>query len=70
MKCYDRHLMTPEEYNRHSAEYDKVKYKCECGHRVVIPYWRDKGLCSWCHKYVYRDKRVEFKERLQNELRK
>ena len=63
-------VMSIKEFKRQTAEYDKVKYRCSCGHRVIIPYWRDKGLCTWCHNYVYKDKKLEFKERLQNELRK
>ena len=63
-------VLSNKEFKRQTAEYDKVKYCCECGHRVVIPYWRDKGLCTWCHNYVYKDKKLEFKERLRSELRK
>lgn len=63
------HLMTPKEYKRQAAEYDKVKYRCSCGHRVVIPYWREKGLCTWCNHYVYKDKKQEFKERLKEKLK-
>ena len=67
---YDKHILSKEEFQRQSNEYDKVKFRCSCGHRVIIPYWRDKGLCSWCHHYVYRNKKLEFKEKLKNELRK
>ena len=38
MTYYDKHIMSTKEWKRHTAEYDKVKYKCSCGHRVVIPY--------------------------------
>ena len=67
---YDNHLMTAKEYDRQSKEYDKVKFRCNCGHRVIIPYWEDKGLCSWCKNYVYKDKRVEFKDRLKEQIRR
>ena len=30
------HLLTDKEYKRMTEEYDKVKYKCKCGHREVI----------------------------------
>lgn len=63
-------LLSKKEYDRMTEEYDKVKYRCSCGHRVIIPYWTEKSLCHWCHNYVYKDKKLEFKERLQNELRK
>lgn len=61
---YYGHLMTPEEYKRQTLEYDKVKVRCKCGHRVIIPYWKKRQLCSWCKHFVYRDKKDEFIERL------
>lgn len=61
-------ILSTKEYKRLSDEYDKVKYMCKCGHRVIIPYNVDKVLCSWCHNYVFKDKQVEFKYRL-NEVK-
>ena len=43
-----RNVLTIKEYQRMSDEYDKVKYRCKCGHRVIIPEWIDKQLCSHC----------------------
>lgn len=60
--------LTKEEYKRLTEEYDKVKYTCSCGHRVVIPYNREKGICSWCHKYVFKNKSDEFKYRLKEKI--
>ena len=65
MNIYQR-VLTKEEFDRCTKEYNKVKYPCKCGRRVVIPYWADKTLCSWCHRYVYKDKKQEFKERLEH----
>lgn len=65
MNFYEK-VMTIKEFDRYTEEYNKVKYPCKCGRRVVIPYWRDKQLCSWCHRYVYKDKKLEFKERLEH----
>ena len=39
---YGEHLMTVKEYDRQSKEYDKVKFRCNCGHRVIIPYWEKR----------------------------
>lgn len=64
MKEYSLNF-TFKEYKHMMSEYDKVKYRCKCGHRVIIPYWEDKQLCTWCNHYVYKDKRIEFKEKLQ-----
>lgn len=63
-------VLSEEEYERMEHEYDKVKYSCTCGHRVVIPKWIDKGMCSWCGKYVFKNKKDEFKYRINEKLRK
>ena len=55
------HLLTDKEYNRMTEEYDKVKYKCKCGHRVVIKHNQTKAICSWCLKYVFKDNKEEKK---------
>ena len=60
-----KRVLTDKEYQRMSNEYDKVKIRCKCGHRVVIPVWVDKQICHWCGMYVYRDKQLEFKETMK-----
>jgi len=35
-------VMTKEQFQRQANEYDKVKIKCKCGHKLVIPVWVDK----------------------------
>lgn len=52
-----------------TKEYDKVKFLCKCGHRVIIPSWRDKTLCSWCNNYVFKDKKSEFEYRMKEKLK-
>lgn len=59
-----------KEYQRATDEYEKVKYKCRCGHRVVIPNWVDKNVCSWCGRYVFKTKQDEFKFRLEERMRR
>ena len=34
--------------------------KCKCGHSVAISD-ADRAICSWCKKWVYRTKEIEFK---------
>lgn len=58
------HIYTNKEWKRMTNEYDKVKYQCRCGHRVIIPNNKDKALCSWCNKYVFKSKKDEFKYRM------
>ena len=48
------------------AYYAQFRYKCpHCGTNVYIGK-EDKRLCRTCHNYVWKDKKVEFKERLEN----
>lgn len=66
---YDGKMLTDKEYKRQTEELDKVKYRCSCGHRVVIPDKANKQLCSWCHKYVFKDKKDEFEYRLKEKMK-
>ena len=63
------HILTIKEFKRMTDEYEKVKYICKCGHRVVIPKWVDKQLCDWCGRYVFKDKRSEFKYRIREAIK-
>lgn len=62
-------LLTDKEYKRMTEEYDKVKIRCKCGHRIIVPMWVKRQLCHWCNHYVYRDKRMEFKETIKTMLK-
>lgn len=57
--------LTPEEHQRLTDEYDKVKYRCKCGYRVIIPYNAEKNICQHCHRYVFKSKEDEFKYRMK-----
>ena len=57
-----------EQYKRLTEEYDKVKYRCRCGHRVIIPNKIDKNICSWCGNYVFKSKEEEFKYRVKEKI--
>lgn len=62
-------ILSNKEFNTMSDNYEKVKYKCKnCGHKVVIPYWVDKQLCSWCGKYVFKNKKDEDLYRIREKL--
>lgn len=63
------HILTIKEFKKMTDEYEKVKYICKCGHRVVIPKWVDKQLCDWCGRYVFKDKKVEFKYRVKERIK-
>ena len=62
-------IYTDKEFERMSNELNKVKVKCRCGARIVVPMQVDKGLCYRCKNYVFRDKKEEFKYRMREKLR-
>lgn len=62
--------MKVSEIEKYSSILQEHKIKCKCGHRMLIPYHVDKIICSWCGNYVYKNKRVEFKDKLSREIRK
>ena len=54
-------------------EATRYKIKCKkCEHSVVFypMEHKYKKICSWCGYYVYKDKKEEFKERLNYESKK
>ena len=64
-------ILTIKEYERMSDEYAKVKYQCKnCGHKVIIPYKEEKQLCSWCHKFVFKNDQEEFKYRIKEIIKR
>lgn len=67
---YEKHLMTKKEFSRQADELDKVKYRCKCGHRVIIPYWEEKQLCTHCNYYVFKNKKDEDLYRIKERLNK
>jgi hypothetical protein len=43
--------------------------KCpSCLHSILTT--KKKVLCNWCGKYVYKDKKLEFQEKLKASLKK
>lgn len=53
-------------------EYVKHVHKCSCGHSVKIYPMEHitRKICTYCGKYVYINKKEEFKDRLKERLRK
>jgi uncharacterized paraquat-inducible protein A len=39
---------------------DNTVYCQNCGHSITMPN-ADRAICSWCKKWVYRTKEIEFK---------
>ena len=51
---------------------NKYKVECECGKKTIFPplIKKDYKICSWCGRKVYRDKKVEFKDKLNKLMNK
>lgn len=45
-------------------------YKCKCGHTELITNKEKKKICSYCGNYIYRDKNLEFKNKMMEVLKK
>lgn len=61
--------LTDEEIEAYKNELARVKVQCSCGHKVVMPHWVDKQICTWCKRYVFRNKQDEFKYRMKEKLK-
>lgn len=63
MKMFDKEITKKKDYHT------KNRVKCKCGNSLTIPKLVEKKLCSWCGYWVYRDKQVEFREKMKKELK-
>ena len=61
-----------KKYQRLTNEYEKITYRCKCGHSVVIPKTskKDYAICKWCGCKVDRNKSKTLKEIKQIDLLK
>ena len=62
-------FMTDKELIKYADKISQFKYKCKCGHSVVIPDWVDKQLCHWCKNYVFKNKKDEDLYRIKEKLK-
>jgi len=46
------------------------KVKCKCGHTMVFVTNREKIICTYCGRYIYKNKKLEFKDKILKERRK
>lgn len=63
-------LLTIKEFERMTKEFDRVKYICKCGHRVVITNKQEKNICDWCGHYVFKNAKDEFEYRVKERMKK
>ena len=53
-----------------SSYYSEYMCRCECSHTQLVPPKQKKVMCSHCGRWIYRDKKDEFKDKLLKEMRK
>ena len=53
-----------------SSYYRQYMYRCRCSHTQLIPNQIDRVICNHCGNWIYRDKRVEFKDKIKSLLKK
>lgn len=62
--------MSYKEDSRYFKNRSENTVICNCGHRMAIPSFLDKKICDWCGKMVYKDKKVEFNDKIKSQLLK
>ncbi|MEE0137739.1 hypothetical protein [Fusobacterium ulcerans] len=60
-----RYRYNKKEMDRMFKTYTDNSYKCSCGHTIAIAKSCEKIVCSYCGRYVFREKKDEFKYRLK-----
>ena len=70
LRNYINFAADTKRFKRMTQVYDEVKYRCKCGHRVIISKGETKALCDWCHNYVFINKQEEFKYRVKEKMGK
>ena len=61
--------MTNKEIQKYTDEIQKHKYQCRCGKKVYIDRTREKAVCDWCGRYVFKNKADEFRYRMKEVLK-
>ena len=49
---------------------NELKVRCECGHTLIIPVYRDYNICTHCGKKVQNNTLLHFKFKLLKQMRK
>lgn len=52
-----------------ASYYQNYMVRCSCSHTFLMGNNEDKKLCTRCGKYYYKNKQLEFKEKLKQLLK-
>jgi len=59
----------PKYTKRKEAEIARCRVKCKCGCTTLFTAKTDWCICRWCGHKLYRDKKTEFKYKMEEEMR-
>lgn len=62
--------MSIKEDVKYAEEMAKLRKYCSCGHSLTIPNFIDRKMCTHCGSWVYKDKSIEFKYKLDKALKR
>ena len=62
-------MVTFEEQKKLDSQRTMMLTKCKCGHTIAMPF-AERTICSYCGKWVYKSKQIEFKYKMIEEMRK
>lgn len=60
--------LTFEDIEKIASAKTEATIKCECGHSIVMSK-ADRTICSWCGKWVYRTKAIEFRYKMKEKMK-
>lgn len=49
--------------------FSNYKVKCKCSHTMIMTNNKDKTICTYCGRPVYRTKQAEFRDKVMKELK-
>lgn len=63
--------LTKKQVKAIDNERERLKITCKhCGRRKVIPVFLDRLLCDWCNIWIYRTPSLEFKYKMQDQMKR
>jgi len=62
--------LTNKEINTFHKRATDESVKCSCGHSVVVTNKYNRVICSWCGRWVYKNKQTEFRYNFEKARRK
>lgn len=63
-------MKTYNDIEKYASLMSKHKIICKCGHRVFVSKLNDRVICDYCGRYVYLDKKTEFKYKTKEAINK